>query len=363
MRRFERIYEFVEPVEEYRLGGYHPVHLHDLFNQRYEVVAKLGYGEFSTVWLARDRKLRRHVALKILKADASNQSNELSVLHHLSVPGLEHPGQRHVMQLLDHFEHHGPNGTHICLILPMMMSDGWEMTIQGEPRQASYVRTISTQILLGLDFLHKRGIIHSDLQPANILFSVNGTELSDISLNPPEYSPVNWLQGVDVDDSAPKYLITSQRRRGMLDNADSSTLLVKIGDMGGAIWNGQSDQRPVTPTGLRAPELIHGDPWDASIDIWILGCLIFELATNEPLFPVETFGLNREQIDDVHEKLLHHIDDDNYFTVYLSERLPSDFGNKNIRQFASFLLSMLRRLPQERKTTTDLLSHGFLQTE
>jgi serine/threonine-protein kinase SRPK3 len=65
------------------------------------------------------------------------------------------------------------------------------------------------------------------------LFSIKGADLCDTSLNPPEYSPVKWLQGIDIDDSAPQYLISSQRQRGMLDKADSSKLLVKIGDMGG----------------------------------------------------------------------------------------------------------------------------------
>jgi len=55
MRRFERIYDVVEPVEEYRAGGYHPVHLNDFFNERYEVIGKLAYGQFSTVWLASDQ--------------------------------------------------------------------------------------------------------------------------------------------------------------------------------------------------------------------------------------------------------------------------------------------------------------------
>ncbi|KAK9357847.1 kinase-like domain-containing protein [Lipomyces starkeyi] len=360
MRRFERIYDVVEPVEEYRPGGYHPVHLHDLFNQRYEIIGKLAYGQFSTVWLASDQKLQRHVALKVLKADVSKDCKELAVLLHLSLPCLEHAGQRHVIQLLDHFEHGGPNGTHLCLVLPVMMSDGEAMTIRGKPRQVSYVRAISKQILLGLDFIHKRGIIHSDLQPANIMFSVVGTTTGDISLQPPGYSPVKWLQGVEADDSAPRYLMPSQRPRGMLDDADFSTLLAKIGDMGGAICSGQYDQRPVTPAGLRAPELIHGETWDASIDIWTLGCLIFELATNEPLFPVETFGMKGEQIDEVHERLLHQIDNDDYFTIYLSERLPSDFGVENVQQLASFLLSMLQRLPQERKSTTELLIHPFV---
>lgn len=49
----------------------------------------------------------------------------------------------------------------------------------------------------------------------------------------PEFSPVKWLPGVKMDNSAPQYLMTSQRPRGMLDNAAFSKLNVKIGDMGG----------------------------------------------------------------------------------------------------------------------------------
>lgn len=55
----------------------------------------------------------------------------------------------------------------------------------------------------------------------------------NITLQPPEYSPVEWLEGVEVNDTAPRYLMTSQRLRGALGNVDFSTLLVKIGDMGG----------------------------------------------------------------------------------------------------------------------------------
>lgn len=55
MYRFEHIDLDVEWIEDYRKGGYHPVHLHDIFNQRYKVTAKLAYGSFSTVWLAQDQ--------------------------------------------------------------------------------------------------------------------------------------------------------------------------------------------------------------------------------------------------------------------------------------------------------------------
>ena len=52
--RFEDTNLVVEWVEKYCHGGFHPVHLHDVFNQRYEVIAKLAYGSFATVWLAKD---------------------------------------------------------------------------------------------------------------------------------------------------------------------------------------------------------------------------------------------------------------------------------------------------------------------
>lgn len=197
--------------------------------------------------------------MKILKADASRDSKELAILLRLSDPSDdEHPGKKHVMTLLDHFDHVAFNGTHLCLVLPVMMSDGEMITMRRKPHQADYVRAISEQILLGLDFLHGLGIIHGgrllhtfcpgygdvrwviyyfhiDLNPANILFSIAGATTSDddISLQPPKYSPVTWLEGVEVDNSAPRYLMTSQRFCGTLDDADFSMLVVKIGDMGG----------------------------------------------------------------------------------------------------------------------------------
>ncbi|PYH88660.1 serine protein kinase [Aspergillus ellipticus CBS 707.79] len=365
MRRFERIHDIVEPVEGYRRGGYHPVHLHDIYNQRYEIIGKLSHGQFSTVWLAYDRLLQQHVALKTLKADASKNNKELSTLRHLSATNPDHPGKRHVLELLDYFEHDGPNGTHLCLVLPVMVSDGEGMTVNGKSHEATYVRSISKQILLGLDFLHTLSIVHCDLQPANIMVSTEAAAHSETFLQPPEFNPARWLKGMTADESAPNYLIATQRRRGQLDSADWSELSVKIGDLGGGGREG-NHRKSVAPTALRVPELIHQNKtWNASIDAWALGCLICELATNEPLFPLGIFGLSAEQIDHEHLSLIGGLLDgdgqiNETFVKHLTDRLPPDFGAENIQHLASFLGLMLQQDPLKRMSTVELLKHPFL---
>ncbi|KAL6229441.1 hypothetical protein BDW75DRAFT_249664 [Aspergillus navahoensis] len=336
MRRFERIYDVVESVEDYCRGGYHPVHLHDIFNQRYEAVGKLGFGRFSTVWLVHDLLLQKHIALKILKADAYK---ELPILLRLEAVNLDHPGKRYVLELLDHFKHDSPNGTHLCLVLPVIVSDN-------------------------LDFLHTLGIVHC----VNIMVSTVGAAPSKALLGPPEFSPVRWLEGTTVDGSAPHYFDSCAEMSSQLNDAHFSDLLVKIGDLGGIIQEQGCNHRPVTPTALRATELIHQNSWNAGIDVWALGCLIFELATNEPLFPLGAFGLSAGQIDKEHLCLISQLLDghDNMneaFVKHLTDRLPPEFGAKNIQRLTSFLQLMLHQDPKKRTSTAELPSHPFLVPE
>lgn len=90
---------------------------------------------------------------------------------------------------------------------------------------------------------------------------------------------------------------------------------------------------------------------------------IFELATNEPLFPLGSFVLTAEKIDSEHRALIDKIHDEREmlqnFTVCLKEKLASDFGTDNVRSLASFLISMLQRVPRSRKPTAALLENPF----
>ncbi|GMS87556.1 hypothetical protein PENTCL1PPCAC_9731, partial [Pristionchus entomophagus] len=58
-----------EPLEDYQEGGYHPVKRGDVFNRKYHAIDKLGWGQYSIVWLCEEANKNRNVAIKIVKSD------------------------------------------------------------------------------------------------------------------------------------------------------------------------------------------------------------------------------------------------------------------------------------------------------
>ncbi|KAG9019164.1 serine/threonine protein kinase, CMGC group [Tulasnella sp. 427] len=175
-----------EDLEDYVKGGYHPVHIGDTFSDgRYIVVRKLGWGHFSTVWLAKDTKMDRHVALKVVKSApryTETALDEIKLLQRLiKPPGLKHPhpGSHHVISFLDHFKHKGPNGTHICMVFEVLGENllGLIKRHQSKGVPAPLVKQIAKQVLLGLDYMHRVcGVIHTDLKPENVLICIEDVE-------------------------------------------------------------------------------------------------------------------------------------------------------------------------------------------
>ena len=106
----------VESLENYMPGGYHPVMISDVLHGRYRIVDKLGFGGYSTVWLARDAKLGHYVVLKVNTADCPPR--ETQILRELWHSTNESPATSNIKASiplpLDEFKLKGPNGTHIC---------------------------------------------------------------------------------------------------------------------------------------------------------------------------------------------------------------------------------------------------------
>ena len=156
--------EFVEDLEGYQKGGYHPVRIGDVYSEgRYRIIHKLGFGSYSTVWLARDLRSNRYVALKIIVADVFEASSESRILHHLiKTYDPNFAGYSYLSVLWDDFSISGPNGQHRCLVnKPARRSveslkgvrNDWLVPIE-------IARRVSAQAILGLQSIHRSGIIH-----------------------------------------------------------------------------------------------------------------------------------------------------------------------------------------------------------
>uniref|UniRef100_A0A671WCJ7 non-specific serine/threonine protein kinase n=1 Tax=Sparus aurata TaxID=8175 RepID=A0A671WCJ7_SPAAU len=168
-----------EDPNDYCRGGYHHVKIGDLFNGRYHVIRKLGWGHFSTVWLAWDIQEKRFVAMKVVKSAehyTETALDEIKLLKSVRNTDPSDPNRERVVQLLDDFKISGMNGTHVCMVFEVL---GYHLlkwiiksNYQGLPLPC--VKSIIRQVLQGLDYLHtKCKIIHTDIKPENILLTVN----------------------------------------------------------------------------------------------------------------------------------------------------------------------------------------------
>eukprot|EP01134_Creolimax_fragrantissima_P001803 CFRG1803T1 len=169
-----------EDPDDYRVGGYHPVHVGDVFVNRYQALHKLGWGYFSTVWLCFDRKNELYVALKVVKSAphyteaALDEIKLLSKCRERSV--YDHKGKENVVTLLDDFVIVGPHGKHVCMAFEVMGKNLLhvvkETEYEGMP--LSRVKEFARQVLSGVDYLHTEcKIIHTDIKPENILLSAD----------------------------------------------------------------------------------------------------------------------------------------------------------------------------------------------
>ena len=160
-----RLIEHVEDLDRYCPGGYHPLQIgYGLNGGQYRLVDKLGYGGYSTIWLARDLQRARYVAVKVMTADASACTPEPSFINSL-VSSLSTSGKEIIPPLLDEFWVAGPNGKHRCTVtLPAQMSllDAKEASIF-RLFQPKVARSIIAQLIRGVAFLHSEHVVHGGM--------------------------------------------------------------------------------------------------------------------------------------------------------------------------------------------------------
>ena len=175
-----------EGMPDYKIGGYHPIHVGEILMDRYVIIQKLGWGHFSTVWLTKDLKFNSYVALKVQKSaqhyveaaydevDILDQvaqnwrtdnwresildyyKNDKYLMTRLNKYGVTAESS-HCAQLLNSFIHHGPNGKHFIMVFEILGVNFLEIIkrydYKGVP--LPLVRRLARQCLIGLDYMHR----------------------------------------------------------------------------------------------------------------------------------------------------------------------------------------------------------------
>ncbi|CAJ2505713.1 Uu.00g131070.m01.CDS01 [Anthostomella pinea] len=269
-----------------RRDGLHPAQPGDSLGPdgRYKTLHKLSGTKAATTWLSRDTRGNSYVSVKVLAVEASRNPGFDSKLTNLE-PWSDHKGVAHVANLIDQFWLEGPNGSHLCKVLPLLgpaISDDVWVPVTFTPE---VLRKMCLQVIMGFDLVHCLDICHGNFCPANIHLKLQGVDdlseeqlaavLGQSAAQPShqadsETQGLTIVQPVDWSRVDPKYFSTDILIAGFESSYDPRNPPEALG----------------TPTSYRSPEvLIEGARRaDYKADNWALGCTLFELRTGTELF-------------------------------------------------------------------------------
>lgn len=155
----------VESFDRYEPGGYHPVAIGDVLNERYRITDKLGSGGYSTVWLARDTASNCYVAVKIGIAGSESTRLEIKTIKDLSTPPTSAAGlgRRFMPSILDEFQICGPNGKHYCYSTTPARGSLNSARDLGGLFKLDVARGLAGKLALAVEYMHAQGYAHGGM--------------------------------------------------------------------------------------------------------------------------------------------------------------------------------------------------------
>ncbi len=218
----------------------------------YEIVGELGAGGMGEVYRARDTRLDRPVAIKILTAaqQAGAEERERFEREARTISNLSHP---HICTLYDVGQQDGTD----FLVMEFLEGETLERRLVRGPLPPDQLLKIAIDVADALDNAHRRGVIHRDLKPANVMLTKSGAKLMDFGL--------------------------AKLHTGMVPAISALTEMAT------------ADTKKLTAEGMivgtfqyMAPEQLEGGEISARSDLFALGTLIYEMATGRPAFTGKT---------------------------------------------------------------------------
>ena len=210
---------------------------------RYEIESLVGAGGMGEVYRARDTRLDRVVALKVLPAELAEDASYRQRLEReaRTISQLQHP---HVCTLHD-FD--SVDGTDF-LVMEHLEGGTLADRLTSGPLPVDEMLRIGAQIAEAVDAAHRQGVVHRDLKPGNVMLTSSGVKVLDFGL-------ARELGGAETVDT----------------QAATAAAITGEGTLVGTMP-------------YMAPEQLQGERADARTDVWALGCVLYEMATGERAF-------------------------------------------------------------------------------
>lgn len=317
----------------HRPGGYCNPKENDQFFNKYKIVKKLGRGHFSTVWKVIEMQSQKNYAMKIQKSAKSyRESATEEIQFHSFLNKKKHENQNYINTMLYNNTYKGPYGKHICMVFELCDCDlaGYAKQFPDEILGLDLTSRIAYQLLRGLEFIHARGIIHSDLKLENVLVK--------------QKEPIQ----------------------------------IQIADFGTACVVGDRTMDYLQTSHYRSPDIIlQYRWWGTPIDIWSTACIFYELLTGEYLFSgeneedlilnmIEILGRPRTSFlgDCKNRRRFFTREGKIIFTLAIEvnplplHRILSEehnYSREDSEAICKLLLPMLEYDPEKRSTATQLL--------
>src|SRR5512136_2852631 len=214
----------------------------------YEIQAAIGAGGMGEAYKARDTRLDRSVAIKVLPPAFSADPERRARFEReaKTIAGLNHP---HICTLHDVGEHEGST----FLVMEHLTGETLAQRLEKGPLPLEQALSVATEIADALSAAHRQGVIHRDLKPGNVMLTKGGAKLLDFGLAK--------LKGHGERPAA-----------AHLESAPTqSTPLTGEGMIVGTLQ-------------YMAPEQLEGKLADARTDLWALGAILYEMVTGRRAF-------------------------------------------------------------------------------
>jgi len=214
---------------------------------RYEIRSKIGAGGMGEVYLARDLKLRREVAIKVLPDAFAQDTERLARFEREArlLASLNHP---HIGAIYGLEE----SGNTQFLVLELVPGTGLNELVARGPMPIEQAFVISRQIAEALEVAHERGIVHRDLKPSNIKIT------ADAQVKVLDFGLAKVLEEPSANSNV----------------SESPTVL----------YQGTQTGLILGTAAYMSPEQAKGKRVDKRTDIWAFGCVLYEMLTGKPVF-------------------------------------------------------------------------------